>query len=160
MEGFMHSGQLSPKLRSAIDVLLLHLSHKHLVLQLNLTEIKKICVVAALCSPTGLPQSSQTDPFSPKRYVADKAPLLTMIWSQRWPIDITLLGDNHRGEAAEFVAVFRNGMVEWFWNVNKSTAGPSDFLFYFSAVCFTLLFLCPSKCLLLRAWYGDELCKI
>lgn len=45
---------------------------------------------------------------------AGKAALTAMIWSQRWPIDITLLGDNYGGEAAKFVAVFRNGMAEWF----------------------------------------------
>lgn len=62
---------------------------------------------------------------------ADKAALTTMIWSQHWPTDITLLGDNHRGAAAEFVAVFRNGMAEWFWNVNKLTGGPMWFSFLF-----------------------------
>lgn len=84
---------------------------------------------AASCSPSGLSQSSQTDAFSPKCYAADKSALMAMIWSQRWPIDITLLGGNHRGEAAEFVAVCWNGTAEWFWNVNKSTGGPSDFFF-------------------------------
>lgn len=36
-----------------------------------------------------------------------------MIWSQRRPIDLTALEENHKGEAAEFLFVYNNGTAEW-----------------------------------------------
>lgn len=47
----------------------------------------------------------------------EKCTLKRLTWSQGWPIDTAVLGNNPKREGAGFVC--RNVTAEWVWNVNK-----------------------------------------
>lgn len=130
------------KAKICCNVLLLHLSHKHL----HLLCWNKLKWKSALlqCAPTRLLQSSQTVQFAPKCYVAhigwqvcinsdDLISALTY-WPQHKVITTK----------EKWLCLWLSTWMAWlngFWNVCKWTKGPSEFFFFLwfvSLFCFCL----------------------
>ncbi len=116
---------------------------------------------AALWSPTGLLQNSQTEQFSPKCYGAHIGRQGCINGNDlSSPIDLL---------TSQYLAITTEEKQQSLWlstgmarlnGFEMLTSGPGDpsdfFLQFVSPFCF----LCLSKCFLLRVWSGGELCKI